>query len=238
MKPNGKIIARRTLRSLTHIEQSSPVEPKKLQNFDYLITKKYGDSISGPKDFEMAETVRPLDFDDYNNESDDEPMTKTPKDANGQALNQQPVYDRFIDANVRLSHNDELTRARVTGRTVFDNGQTSGTYYENPYNNTMINDVTFPDGTVKECAASLIEENMVDQVEKESFEYNLLDSILDHKKTRDALSSDDKILLNAEDKTKYIHTTDGWFFQLLWNDGNKRLQSNRACRICPSTTST
>ena len=71
LKPNGKIIARRTLRSLTHIEQSSPVELKKLQNFDYFITKKYGDGISGPKDFEMTETDHLLDFDDYNNESDD-----------------------------------------------------------------------------------------------------------------------------------------------------------------------
>ena len=137
-------------------------------------------------------------------------MNKTPKDANGQIFNQQPIHDRFIDVDVRLSHNNEVTRAKVTGRTVFDNGQTSRTYNENPYNNTMIYDVTFPDGTVKEYAASLIAENMVDQVNKESFEYNQLDSILDHKKTRDALPSDDKRLAN--DEVKYIHTTDGWFF--------------------------
>ena len=121
--------------------------------------------------------------------------------------------------DVRLSHNDEITRAKVTGRTVFDNGQTSGTYHENPYNNTLIYDVTFPDGTVKEYAASLIAEHMVNQVDKDSFEYNLLECILDHKKTRDALSSGDERLVN--DKGNHIHTTDGWFFQPLWNDGNK-----------------
>ena len=68
LKPNGKVIARRTLRSLTHIEQSSPVELKKLQNFDYLITKTYGDGISGPKACEMDETDQPLDFDGYHSE--------------------------------------------------------------------------------------------------------------------------------------------------------------------------
>ena len=40
LKPNGKVIARRTLRSLTHLEQSSPVEIKKIQHFDYLISKR------------------------------------------------------------------------------------------------------------------------------------------------------------------------------------------------------
>ena len=189
-----------------------------------MITKKYGDGISGPKEFELVDTVRPFDFDDYENESDDdEPMTKESCDIAGRVINQQPVYDKFIDVDVRLSHNDELTRARVTGRTVFDNGQTSGTYHENPYNNTMTYDVTFPDGTVKMYAASLIAENMVDQVDKESFEYNMLASILDYRKTRDALPSDDEGLGNADDKgkDKYIHTTDGWSFHLLWKDENK-----------------
>ena len=196
LKPNGANFARRTLRSLTHIEQSSAVELKKLQNFDYMITNKYGDGISGPKHFDIADTIQPLDFDDYENGSDkEELMTKESFDSSGQAINQQPIYDKLIDANVRLSHNDEIMRAKVRGRTVFDNRKTSGTYHKNLYDNTMIYDVTFSDGTVKEYAASLIAENMVDQVDKESFEYDLLDGILDHWRTRYALTCNDERLL-------------------------------------------
>ena len=81
----------------------------------------------------MDEIDQPFNFDDYHSESDDEFMEKIPKDADGQAINQQPVYNKFLDVDVRLSQNDVLTRAKVTGLTVFDNGQTSGTYHENPY---------------------------------------------------------------------------------------------------------
>ena len=119
-------------------------------------------------------------------------MAKTPRDADDNAINQQPVYDKFIDVDVRLSHTNEITRAKVTGQTVFDNGQTSGTYDKNPYKNTLTYDVTFPDGAVKEYAASLLAENMVNQIDKDSFEYNLLECILNHEKTRGALSSEDE----------------------------------------------
>ena len=45
---------------------------------------------------------------------------------------------------------------------------------------------------------------MVNQVDKDSFDFNLLECIFDHQESRDALSSDA-----------------GWNFQILWNDGNK-----------------
>ena len=214
LKPNGKVIARRTLRSLTHIEQSSPVELRKIQHFDHVITKKYGDGIHGPQAFDMDEINAPLDFDDYRSESEDNHMEKRPKDADGKNIN-----NKFIDVDVRMLHNEEITRAKVTGRTVFDNGQTSGTYHDNPYHNTLVYDVTFPIGTVKEYAASLIADNMVNQVDKDSFEFNLLELITDHQKPRDALSLDDEQLMNNE--MERVQSDDGWYFQILWTDGNK-----------------
>ena len=42
-------------------------------------------------------------------------MEKRPKDADGKAINQQPIYDKFIDVDVRMSHNEEITSAKVTG---------------------------------------------------------------------------------------------------------------------------
>ena len=101
------------------------MELKRIQHFDYLISKRYGDGINGPKAFDLNDIDRPFDFDDYHSEDDDEHMKKPPKDADGKIINQQPLYDKFVDVDVRLSHNEEITRAKVTGRTIFDNGQTS-----------------------------------------------------------------------------------------------------------------
>ena len=49
--------------------------------------------------------------------------------------------------------------------------------------------------------------------------FNLLECILDHQKTRDALSSDNEQLVSNENKR--VQSDDGWYFQILCNDGNK-----------------
>ena len=89
------------------------------------------------------------------------------------------MYDKITNLEVMIAHNDY--RGKVTGRTVFGNRKISGTSNHDPYHNTMVYDVQFPYGTVKEYAASLIAENMVNQVDKDLFEYNLFDNILDYK---------------------------------------------------------
>ena len=60
---------------------------------------------------------------------------------------------------------------------------------------------------------------MVNQVDKDSFEFNLLELITDHQKPRDALSLDDEQLMNNE--MERVQSDDGWYFQILWTDGNK-----------------
>ena len=80
---------------------------------------------------------------------------------------------------MRLGHNNEVTRGKVVSLTVTDNGLTCDIYSSNPYYNTIVYDVEFPDGSIKEYAAS-IAENMVEQVDKENIEYVLYDNILDH----------------------------------------------------------
>ena len=66
-------------------------------------------------------------------------------------------------------------------------------------------DVEFPDGSIKEYAASILAENVVEQVDKENIEYALFDNILDH----------------HERLTKGDSTEADWFFKVLWKDGNE-----------------
>eukprot|EP00957_Ditylum_brightwellii_P174369 13275884-Ditylum_brightwellii.AAC.1 len=48
--------------------------------------------------------------------------------------------------------------------------------------NTMIYDVEFPDGQVREYAASIIAENMLTQVDSDGYTKTLVESIVDYKK--------------------------------------------------------
>ena len=80
-----------------------------------------------------------------------------------------------------------MTTARVIGRLVDPEGCTVGTYNDNPILNTLVYDVSFPDGEVKEYSANVIAENMLQQVDSEGFHLNTFDSILDCVKDDDAV---------------------------------------------------
>ena len=71
--------------------------------------------------------------------------------------------------------------AKVSGRTVGPDGKTIGTFHDTPIFNSIVYDVDFPDGEVKEYAANVIAENMLLQVDNEGFTLTMLDSILDLK---------------------------------------------------------
>ena len=66
-------------------------------------------------------------------------------------------------------------------------GLESGVYDENPFLNSIVYDVEFPDGEVQEYSANLIAENMLSQVDSEGFQTLLLDSITDYAKDGSAV---------------------------------------------------
>ena len=92
------------------------------------------------------------EFEEY--EDADEPARIVPDiqdtvDANGLLLNQQPAYDRILHSEVSLQLGEEMTVGRVTKRTIGPDGTVAGSYGENPYLNSMIYEVEFPDGKNK-----------------------------------------------------------------------------------------
>jgi len=86
-----------------------------------------------------------------------------------------------------LAQGDELRAAKVIGRVVNPDGLESGVYDENPFLNSIVYDVEFPDGEVQEYSANLIAENMLSQVDSEGFQTLLLDSITDYAKDGSAV---------------------------------------------------
>ena len=95
-------------------------------------------------------------------------------------INQQPAYDQIINAEVQLHLGEEMDTDKVIQRNIGPDGQVTGTYDSNPYLNSIIYDVDFPDGQVKEYAADIIAENMLTQVESDVMSTTLMEAILDH----------------------------------------------------------
>ena len=113
-----------------------------------------------PPESQSSESI----YEDY--EDDDELAAVSPDiedvvDINGKLLNQQPVYDKLINAEVTLQLDKKVATGTVRRRANDINGQVIGTYDDNPFLNTMIYEVEFPDGEVREYGANLIAENMI-----------------------------------------------------------------------------
>ena len=81
-----------------------------------------------------------------------------------------------------MPQREENKHDKVIGRSKDDDGNISGTYDNNPFSATMVYDVQFPDGEIKEYAANVIADNMYNQVDPDGHSRSHLDRIIDYRK--------------------------------------------------------
>ena len=125
-------------------------------------------------------TQQPKAFKKYKDHEQQEQPTLEVEDivdSTGKLINQQPAYDQIINAEVQLQLGDEIVTGKVVQRTIGPDGQVTGTYDNNPFLNSIIYDVEFPDGQVKEYAANIIGENMLTQVDSDGMSTTLMEAM-------------------------------------------------------------
>ena len=154
-----------------------------------MITARWGTSVLAkpPNDEDLAthlDNVKEDPLEEYGDEDELPrviPEMNDPIYASGNAINQQPVYDKMIQAELILPQGEKLRIEKVRGRTVGPDGKIIGTFHDTPIFNLVVSDVEFPYGEVTEYAVNMIAESMMSQVDNEGFTLTLLDSILDFK---------------------------------------------------------
>ena len=217
----GTIIPRRTMRCLKPSEIHSEVEKRKRQLFDDLIRSKLGDATKLPDKDPI-----PLDYTPYSDDSEADlpqlPDDNDPVDPNNVSTFEKPITDQLLNAEVHLPQGEQIRNARVISRSKDADGNTIGTYDTNPLLNTVVYDVEFPDGAIKEYNANTIAENMYRQVDADGFTHTLLDSIQDHRKDGNAVEKDDAYVTTKSGRRRKRETTSGWFFKVLWKDGSEQ----------------
>ena len=217
----GTVVPRRTMRPLTVAEIFSHTEHKRRAWFDRLIERKHGTSINPTKQTrEEKEDIEPYS-DDYEKPRKI-PDYDEPVDANGRLLNQNPEYDKIINAEVQLQLGDEISRGVVKRRAVGPEGKAVGAYDDNPKLNSMVYEVEFPDGQVKEYAANVIAENMLTQVDSEGFSVTLMEAIVDYRKKHGvAVDKPDQFVVTKRGQKRLIKSTKGWSLLVRWKDGSE-----------------
>ena len=182
-----------TLRRLTPAENNNESLKDRMREFMKFIVQKYGDSISPPPKSE--EINIPFVEDDlyqpyeglYGEESETLPDADDIVD-----------LDLYMDAEVMLPKDGEyMQAARVIGPARDKNGKQIGTFNQNPILNTKVYEVMFPDGSVSKYAANIIAENIYSQVDKDGHRYQMIDCILDHRKTAAAIPMSEGYIVSS-----------------------------------------
>jgi hypothetical protein len=218
LKSNGNVVPRRSMRPLRVDELHSSEEQKKREIFGALIERRWGTSINPPTDTADKDD----EWEEY--EDPDEPARTVPDiedtvDSRGHLLNQQPAYDRLINAEVQLQQGDDMMSAKVRKRALDNDGKVVGTYDENPILNSIVYEVEFPDGQVKEYSANTIAENMLTQVDSDGFTLTLMEGIVDYRKDEaTAVSKQDMYVVTKRGQKRLRKTTTGWRLLVKWKD--------------------
>ena len=216
----GTIVPRRTLRPLKTAKSTSETELRKRQLFDTLIRSKLGDSMVKPT------TPLPTDYIPYSDGNMDPPslheIDEDPVQPNGATVFEKPITDHWIHAELNLPQGEEMKAARVIGRSKNRDGNVIGSYNDNPLINTMVYDVEFPDGAIREYAANVIADNMYAQVDADGFSHAILSDIL-------AFDKDEAVAVQMKDKYVYTKSgqkrlrtsTRGWKLLVSWKNGTE-----------------
>jgi len=229
LKANGRVVPRRSCRPLNTSEIYNSSEIRKRKVFNDLIRGKLGDSVNPPSN-------DPTDSDNDQHEDDDEfeyyqdeqqPPRDLPEhedaiDSKGHLINQQPVYDKMINAEVQLQNNGELSLAKVLKRSIGPDGFATGEYNDDPRLNSMIYEVEFSDGQIKEYAANVIAENIMRRVDHEGYSTALMAGIVDyHRDDSVAIPKSDRWVITKRGGRRLRRSTVGWKLLVQWNDGSE-----------------
>ena len=120
-----------------------------------------------------------------------------------------------------LHHGDETVIGKVARRALGPDGTVTGRHDENPILNSIVYEVEFPDGQIKEYAANVLAENLLSQVDSEGFSASTFAGILDWRKNSNAVEKKDRFLVTKRVQRRLKQTTLGWDLLVAWKDGSE-----------------
>ena len=197
------------------------MEKAKREAFDEEIKLILGDSLTLPEE-PRREAMDPMNNFDYDEEDDLAADNVIPAadaiDSTGKPINQQSVADLLINAEVLLDHGETQQMAKVVRRAIGPSGKVIGDLDGSL--RSLVYDVEFPDGAVKQYAANVIAENVLSQVDSSGYHTQSLDGIIAHERMGDAVNKCDAYITTKRGVRKLRQTTVGWRFLCQWKDGS------------------
>ena len=224
LKENGWVIPCRSLQCLTKAESapSNEVELTKRASYNTSVSRILGDSVAvpvGPLPDPQEED--PYDLEPYGDDvQGDLPLIPEADfvDAAGKSMLQQSFTDTLINVDVLLPKGEGDALAKVMQQSVDANGKVIDSFNENPLLNTILYECEFEDGTTKEYTANMIASNIYEESDVDGHSSLFLYHIIDHKRSGDAISMEDKYFVTKSGTKRMRQMTIGWKLLVQWSD--------------------
>ena len=202
------------------------MEKCKRDLFDKIILAKLGDSLClppTPSTRPKPENTTPNSYDSRNSDEEkpQDMVDEDPLDESGTPIFENSFGDTLINAEVLLPQGEELQKARVRKRVIGTDGNEIGEYDSNPLLNTLVYEVEFPDGTIRDYGANVIAENLYSQLDPDGYRQQIMDCILEHSKDDTAVAKADKYAVTKGGLKRLRKTTIGWKMLVCWTDENE-----------------
>lgn len=229
------VISCTTVQRLTLLDQQQDVYKERCKHFDTTIKERLRDANNV---IVLEEANQPYDWDNYDFSQDQDFLSEYGKplvvsdpsiaeaDALEQPLPKPPptptpdAFDNYLHMEIALPRgvDESMQFARVKRRKIDDDGIPVGVANDNPLLDNRVYVVEWLDGHTEELMANVIAENLFAQVDDEGNRFVLLDDIVDHRKSEDALSGDDGYIVMENGMRHRRRTTQGWELCVQWKD--------------------
>ena len=219
---SGIPITAGTVQRVTHLEQQTDAVRQRMIEFNNKIADKFKEgriATEGDKP-SLQEWADLLEEDDdfateFNCVFDNEDVAEADDEFDPDS------FDHYLNMELSIDRGgDHPQFARVTKRLKDHEGKPIGTAHQNSILYTRMYEVKYADGYKQALAANIIAENMFASVDKEGHRHLLIDSIVDVRKTRDAVSREDAFVKSHNGVQRRKETTKGWEVLICWKDGS------------------
>ena len=202
----GRVISCTTVQKLTALEQKTIEWKDRMEIYE----KEIHDKVTKTRETELNVSDVPqwnrLALDEYDNEFTTE-FQNTVSDEFIPEADDYYLNDGYVNMEVgmRRGADGEIERATVKKRAIDPDGTPIGISNKNPLLDTRKFEVEYRDGPIEIMPANIIAENIMSQVDEQGHKQMMIDEIVDHKKSNDAIIMED----GSERTRMKIHTTKG-----------------------------
>jgi hypothetical protein len=125
------------------------------------------------------------------------------------------VYDKYIGAQLNLPLQDAMKSTLVITRKCNIEGNPIRRSNTNPFLNTRVYQVAFPDSLTEEYVANVIAKTMYTQVNDEGRQFNIMEEIGNHRKDDKVLSPEEGYVM-IRGCQHHKQMTKGWQLCVKW----------------------